>query len=420
MHRIAQNCTICQFGAYPVLTRPTLRPETMTQKTAHKITKTFLNQLLASPDRPNQKRFYWEPGSGFGVVHHPSGTISFVTQFRVGSGREARDRRKTLGSYPAMIPDEARRLHAGFKADAVKGVDTVGEIKAKAQRPDIETIADLCDHWIDVKKHEKKSTSLAEDQRKIDRIFKAKWAKKKIGDLTEGDLYKLKNEMASTPVEFNRTLVLLKSMYNRKAVKRLVAENPAAHIERFEEYARVRALTSEEFVALISAVEAHKQDHAKGFAILMTILETGSRKGEVFQMLWSNVDLAAGTWEKPARSTKQKKTHLIPLADSVITLLRNLHQANDRDPTEDRVFGISPEGCKTAFRRFWAVVKKEAGLKDFRPHDLRHSFAKALRRGGADIAEISVMLGHGDIRTTRIYDHLELDDKRETLAKVKR
>lgn len=388
----------------------------MTQK----ITRTFLNRLLSGQERPNRKKFYWEQGSGFGVVHHPTNIITFVTQFRVGSGRGARDRRKTLGSYPAMVPEEARRLHAEFKADAIKGVDAIGEIKAKSQRAEIETIADLCDHWIDVKKHQKKSTSLAEDQRKISRIFKPRWGKKKITDLTMGDIYKLKNEMSSTPVEFNRTLVLLKSMYNMKSVKKLVHENPAADIERFEEYARVRALSSDEFVALISAVEALKEDHAKGFAILMVLLETGSRKGEVFQMRWSNIDLSAGTWEKPARSTKQKKTHLIPLADSITTLLRNLHQANDRDPTDDRVFGISPEGCKTAFRRFWAVVVKKADLKDFRPHDLRHSFAKALRRGGADIAEISTMLGHSDIRTTRIYDHLELDDKRETLAKVKR
>jgi len=44
--------------------------------------------------------------------------------------------------------------------------------------------------------------------------------------------------------------------------------------------------------------------------IIRLLLLCGARRGEVFAMRWSDLNLTDGTWTKPASTTKQKKTHV--------------------------------------------------------------------------------------------------------------
>jgi len=53
---------------------------------------------------------------------------------------------------------------------------------------------------------------------------------------------------------------------------------------------------------------------------------------------------------------------------------------------------------------FYRVMRK-VGIKDFRWHDLRHTFATRLAQAGVDLYKVSKLLGHKNIRTTQRYAH---------------
>ena len=48
---------------------------------------------------------------------------------------------------------------------------------------------------------------------------------------------------------------------------------------------------------------------------------------------------------------------------------------------------------------------KKAEIKNFKLHDLRHTFATRLAQKGIDIYMIAKLLGHEDIRMTQRYAH---------------
>jgi site-specific recombinase XerD len=48
----------------------------------------------------------------------------------------------------------------------------------------------------------------------------------------------------------------------------------------------------------------------------------------------------------------------------------------------------------------------QSGIKNFRWHDLRHTFASRLRMKGAALEDIADLLGHKSLTMTRRYAHL--------------
>ncbi len=58
---------------------------------------------------------------------------------------------------------------------------------------------------------------------------------------------------------------------------------------------------------------------------------------------------------------------------------------------------------------------EQAGIKDFSPHDLRRTFISNMLDAGADLATISKIVGHEDLKTTAVYDRRpEIAKKRAT------
>jgi len=85
----------------------------------------------------------------------------------------------------------------------------------------------------------------------------------------------------------------------------------------------------------------------------------------------------------------------------------------------------NPEGpyifCNKDGKPFTSVWKsfstalKKSGIKNFRFHDCRHSFASHLVMSGVDLNTVRELLGHRTLEMTLRYAHLSPDHKRRAV-----
>ena len=136
-------------------------------------------------------------------------------------------------------------------------------------------------------------------------------------------------------------------------------------------------------------------------AIKMMIL-TGARKSEVLNATFDQFDLINHYWNKPYNSTKQRKTHTVPMSDKVIEIVTLLRKKQSGKYLFANFKGQPMQDIK----KKWQKIRLEINMPHLRLHDLRHSFASFMANKGIPVRLISELLGHSNIQTTLRYAHV--------------
>ena len=103
------------------------------------------------------------------------------------------------------------------------------------------------------------------------------------------------------------------------------------------------------------------------------------------------------------RTKNEEPIHVL-LNDAAVAALRVVHS---RGEGKGRVFQSAKTGEPLENGRHWFDdAAAEAQIKNFRWHDLRHTFASRLRMKGAPLEDIADLLGHKSLTMTTRYAHL--------------
>jgi integrase len=133
------------------------------------------------------------------------------------------------------------------------------------------------------------------------------------------------------------------------------------------------------------------------------------RKGEILSLRWENVDFKNGyiTIEK----SKNGEIRKIPMNKQVTAILNRIRES---DEPSEYVFSVKNEAI-ICFETAWCHARKEIGIKNFRFHDLRHTFGSRLGMAGVDIKTIQELMGHKDISMTMRYSHPTPEHKKRVV-----
>jgi integrase len=331
---------------------------------------------------------------GFGARVTATGTKSFILDYRI----DGRERRYTIGQYPAWSVAAAREEAQKLRRRIDRGEDIMGERQAAREAP---TVRDLAERYREEHLPKKRPGSRRDDESMLRRHVLPELGQLKVAHVEYQYIDRLHRTLKATPHHANRVVALLSKMFSLAERWGWRADNPCKGIERFPEQGRTRYLSREELARLTAALNAYpNQPAANVFRFLML---TGARKGEVLNATWDQFDLEQGVWTKPSAHTKQKREHRVPLNRPALTLLSSLPR------TSVYVFPSRDGNRWIEIKKPWATICAAAGLEDLRIHDLRHSYASILASAGLSLPVIGQLLGHTQASTTMRYSHL-IDD----------
>lgn len=136
-------------------------------------------------------------------------------------------------------------------------------------------------------------------------------------------------------------------------------------------------------------------------AILLTLLDSGLRAGELLRLTVNDVDLNDGSITiHKAKSRKGRIVFISPYTRRALRRYLRNHTENNA------ALFISNSGAALTYDTLRAIVTrraKQAGVKPPALHSFRRTFALTMLRNGADVVTLSRLMGHGSLPVVQRY-----------------
>lgn len=207
----------------------------------------------------------------------------------------------------------------------------------------------------------------------------------------------------------NDNLGLFKKILNDAVRWGFIAQNPILMVKRMSLPEKDMDFWSQGEVKQFLGYWGSKEQLPNFFWSVIVALYTGMRKGEVLGLKWSAVSFEAGfitvkqiycrEAKKMLQRTKSKKIRRIPINSTLKRYLLKLREITLS--SEYVVFQRHPDSFRKVFRK----MSQEAGVKEIRYHDLRHTFASIFLMSGGNIYDLQRILGHSSVQVTERYTH---------------
>jgi integrase len=249
-------------------------------------------------------------------------------------------------------------------------------------------------------------------------------------DLRDGGTVTAKGRprRAWSPRSLNKAVDAWRAALDYGIERRELARNVAAAMKKVpRKHQEMQTYTPDEIQRVLRAADKDRNGHLWYLAL------SGLRRGEVAGLMWSDIDLGAGTIsvarnrvqagagnvvEGDPKTLSSRRT--LPLDESLISVLRraSARYAEERlgrgaahaDSGYVAVNEIGEPYTPDTLTRMWRKVTTSAGVRPIRLHDARHSCGTALHLRGVPLAVIAKWLGHADASiTARIYAHSQDD-----------
>lgn len=402
-----------------------------------KITNASIKKLTPADQRLNDTEI-----SGFHARITNKGSVSYYLYYRK-DGKQVNYR---LGTHGKITPAEARELARIKAGEVTKGTDIQEE--KKKQKVDAEReranqlekyLNEHYEPWLNAKNAKTAKRIIKTIKSGFPDFLKLPLSEIKAHKVEQWRNKKIKSNVTKATV--NHYVNSLKGAMSRAVEWNLISSHDLNKVKTLKtDNTRLRYLTKDEETTLLQKLRerdeqikdardsANKHRRIRGYEetdslrgqmfadhlepIVLLAMNTGMRRGEIFQLKWSDIDFLSNTLAVKAENAKSGKSRILPLNKTAMTVLQEWQKVSQ----SQFVFHGKEKEALTDIKKGFLKVLDEANIEDFRFHDLRHHFASKLVMAGVDLNTVRELLGHADIKMTLRYAHLAPEHKAKAVA----
>jgi integrase len=422
-----------------------------------KLTKTSID-ALPLPKTGQRGAYHFDGVPGLQLRVTATGIKTFSVFKRIKGGNPERI---TLGRYPAVTPENAKREAAKYIADLVNGRSVAGATKTGKQEV---TLGELFDDFLKSKRSRRGaylSEATKRDYKSSFDLYFSKLSSRQLSKIKGADISALHTQLGHKhPTRANRIVALASSLFSyAKESKKFTGENPAAGIRKFPENSRDRFLQADELPRFFQALAKEPNTTIRDYVLLSLL--TGARRSNVLSMKWADVNLERGEWRitKTKNGTPQTVTLSLEAVDILATrkapespmfvfpgigksghliepkkgwkrildraeLIGLIHMVATKNKWSKEQLNAALEMSEDEDAALTRYRSEAKGLKlefetmrlgDLRIHDLRRTLGSWQAKTGASLAIIGKSLHHKTTQATVIYARLDLDPVRASV-----
>lgn len=383
-----------------------------------------ISKATVDSQAPSAKpTFLWDSElRGFGIKINPSGSKTYIVQYRMG-GRDAATRRHTIGNHGSpWTPTSARKEAERILLQCRSGIDP--RPAKPLPPPDQSHLA--FDRYVerflgDYGRRNWRAGTLSNA-----RSYFQRWATPVLLDrpVTEISRKDVTAVLDSIPVDNpalpRSVFAAMRKLMGWALERGDIATNPMASMTSPKSSApRERVLLAAE-LNIIWATSLNF--HGPYGALIRLLMLTGQRRDEVARMQWSEIRQTDYEWHLPEKRTKNGRAHVVPLSSSTVAELNRIGGADW--PSQGYVITSNGQAPFSGYSKKKASFDQEMAdqgnpVADWRLHDLRRTCATGLQKLGVRIEITEAILNHasgvmsGIAKVYQRYDWKE--EKREAL-----
>ena len=410
-------------------------------------------EALPSPKPGSRDTYHDSKISGLQLRVSSTGVKTFSIYRRTKGGAPER---VTLGRFPAMTVEQARKAAASVNAEIEAGASPATARRAVRGEP---TFSEAFETFLSGKR-KRDGTPLAEstkrDYQDVLRLYLGTIAGKKLSQIERAEVKAIHRKAnTKSAAQADRAVAVVSAVFTFMADQEVfTGPNPASRVQKNPPPSRDRFAQGYELPCLLEAVA--RSDQRDYF--LLSLL-TGARRSNVQAMTWRDLDLSGAVWRivKTKNGTPQnvplspeavmvlkarleragtspfvfpgtgKTGHLVEPKKAWATILRTasllrlLDALNLDEAARTEAEALLTQGIAKAEKRYHALATAaqinpaDFAMTDLRIHDLRRTLGSWQAKTGASMAIIGKSLNLKTHQATEIYARLDLDPVRQSV-----
>lgn len=235
-------------------------------------------------------------------------------------------------------------------------------------------------------------------------------ADKTLKQISPLDLERIKKNLSDqgrAPRTIHYCLAAIRQVLNLARILHLYdGDNPVSKVKKpWVDNRRLRFLSRDEANLLLNTLKEKSQNL---FIMAIISLHCGLRAGEIFKLIWADVDLERGILT--LRDPKGRPGRAAFMTNEVKEIFKSLNRGNNQDLVFPDRKGNKVKEISNAFSRAVEEIGLNKDVKDQRYkvcfHSLRHTFASWLVENGTNLYTVKELLGHSTLAMTERYAHL--------------